>query len=110
MPNSTNQVEELLQQAGIRDFDELTAVERETYFQMLEVAESGKITLDDFRKHVKRMRESVEFALATEEYVQRLDIFYKARLKCYILFEAFFEKPQRAKEMLEQYGKRIKKT
>lgn len=95
--------------AGIKDFDELTEVEKDSYLKMLEIAELGKVTLEDFKKHVKRMRESVEYSVATDELTKNKDLFLKARLKCYILMEAFFEKPERASEMLEQYGKQAKK-
>jgi len=100
-----DKVQEILEKAGIKDFDELTEAERESYFHMLEVAESGKITLDEFKKNVKKMRESVEYVLAVDELSPNRDLFLKARLKCYILMEAFFERPERAKEMLEQFGK-----
>jgi hypothetical protein len=102
------EVQEVLTSAGIKDFDELTAVEKESYFKLLEVAESGKITLEDFQKNVKKMRESIDYALAVEDLGVTKDIFLKARLKCYIIFEAFFEKPERAREMLEQYKKLAK--
>lgn len=98
-------VQEVLEAAGIKDFDELTSVEKESYFKMLEIAESSEITLEDFKTTVKRMRESVSLALAVEELPPAKDLFLKARLKCYILFEAFFDKPERAKEILGQYKK-----
>src|SRR5437868_2806059 len=95
-------VQEVLTAAGIKDFDELTDVERESYFKMLEIAESGKITLEDYKVHIKRMRESVEFSLAVDNLLPNQDLFLKARLKTYIIMESFFERPERAKEMLEQ--------
>lgn len=101
-------IQDILASAGVKDFDELTSIEKETYFKMLEVAESGKITLEDFQKNIKRMRESVEFILAVEDLNPAKDLFLKARLKCYILMESFFEKPERASEILEQYGKLAK--
>jgi hypothetical protein len=104
-----DKIQEILERAGAKDFDDLNDIEKETYFQMLEIAESGKITLEEFKKSVKRMRESVEYTLASEDLPKNKDLFLKARLKCYIIFEAFFEKPERAREMLEQYGKSTKR-
>ena len=98
-------VQEVLEAAGIKDFDELSDIEKQSYFKMLEIAQSGKITLDDFIKHIRKMQETVEFALATENLTQRQDLFLKARLKNYIIMESFFDRPERAKEMLEQYKK-----
>lgn len=103
-----DKLQEILEAAGIKDFDELRDFERETYFKMLEVAQSGNITLDDVKKSVKRMREGIEFALATEDLSKSKDLYLKARLKNYILLESVFERPERAKEVLEQYKKGIK--
>ena len=100
-----DKVNEILERVGVRDFDDLKDFEKETYFKMLEVAESGKITLDDVKKHIKRMREGVEYSLATEKLTKEQDLFLKARLKNYILMEAVFERPDRAREQLDQYGK-----
>lgn len=102
------ELKKILERSGIKDFDSLTDVERETYFKMLEVAESGKITLEDWQKNVKKMRESVDYSLATDDLSPVKDLFLKARLRCYLLMEAFFEKPERAKEMLQQYGRTAK--
>lgn len=104
-----DRIQEILESAGIKDFDELRDFEKDTYFKMLEVAESGKITLDYVIKAVKAMREKLEFTLATEDLSRRKDLFLKARLKNYILLESIFDKPERAREMLDQYGKLAKK-
>lgn len=108
MPNPIEKVDEILKTAGIKDFDDLSDNERVTYFKMLEVAESGKVTLEHIKKSIKSMREGVEFTLATEDLSERKDLFLKARLKCYILLESVFERPERAKEMLEQYNRAAK--
>ena len=102
-------IETWLQELGIKDYDDLTAVEKETYHKMLEIQQSAAITLDDFRSHVKTMRQSVESALAVEKMPKMRDIYLKARLKNYLLFEAFFERPERAKKLLDTYRNRAKK-
>lgn len=106
-----------LQNLGIRDFDDLRADEKETYFKLLELAEKSKITLEDFKKHVRQMRMSVEMALVDEEkfifskifpfFKRKNPRFYilQARLKNYILFENLFDRPERAREILDQYTK-----
>lgn len=103
MSSPDEQVDEVLAAAGIKDFDELRDFEKETYFKMLEVAQSGKVTLEDIRKSIKKMREGLEFALATEDLSLRKDLFLKARLKNYILLESVFDRPERASEILNQY-------
>ena len=92
-----------LQSLGIRDFDDLRQDEKESYFKLLDLAEKSKITLDDVKKHIHQMRMSVEFALASEKLAKNEDLFLKARLKNYILLESLFERPERAKETLQQY-------
>ena len=102
-------IQKYLESLGIKDFDDLRPDEKESYFKLLELAEKSKVTLDDFKSHIKKMRVSVEFALATEKLNKDEDKFLKARLKNYILFESLFERPERAKEMLSQYTK-VKKS
>lgn len=102
-------LEEILEKAGIKSFDDLKDFEKETYFKMLEIAEKGQITLEDVKKHIKNMREGVEFSLATEDLSKNKSLFLKARLKNYILLESLFERPERAKEMLDQYGKGVER-
>jgi hypothetical protein len=101
-------IDEWLQQLGIKDFDELHEDEKETYFKMLEIAQASHITLEDFKAHVKTLREAVEVALATEKLTKMQDVFMKARLKNYLIFESFFDRPERAKKLLATYKARAK--
>lgn len=98
-------IEEFLHDRGIKDYDDLRPDEKESYFKLLEIAESSKITLEDMLFHLKVMRQSVESALATEKLNPKEDLFLKARLKVYLIFESFFDKPERARQMLNQYKK-----
>ena len=105
-------IDELLKSRGIGDYDDLRPDERETYFKMLELAEGSKITLEDFKKHVKILRQSVEIELSNYRpgWIKKLwegdkDQLLKARLKNYLLFEAFFERPEKARDMLSQFKK-----
>ena len=102
-------LDSILERFGIKDFDDLREDEKETYFKMLEIAESSKIDLEGFKAHVKALREGVETALASEKLTKMQDIFLKARLKNYLLFENFFDRPERARKMLESYKPGIKK-
>jgi hypothetical protein len=118
-----NKINEWLKSLGIRDFDDLRdnqdpiLNEKKTYFELLDIAEKGKITLEEVKKHVHQMRMSVEFALVDEPqlihskilpFLKRTNprmLMLQARLKNYILFENLFDRPERAKEMLDQYMK-----
>lgn len=95
----------------IEDYDDLTPEEQETYRTMLDIVETTAVTLEDVKKHVTSMRQAVEHELANHERLDRQDIYLKARLRNYLLMEAVFEKPQKARQMLQniQMQKKIKK-
>lgn len=96
-----------LKDQGIKDYDDLSPVEQETYRKMLEIQEKSQITLEDFRHHVHAMRQNVEYELAKLPNNDPKNTFYKARLLNYLLLEALFDKPERAKQMLKQYSSRL---
>ena len=111
-------MESWLQELGIKDYDELTSVERETYEKMLEIAQSSQISLEDYKGYVKGMRESVENELASIEdfiyvfifkRVNPKQVLLKARLKNYLLMESFFDRPERARKLLDSYKQRAKR-
>ena len=105
----TFDIDAFIHDLGIKDYDELSLDERETYRKMLEISESSKLSFDDVKNHIKSMRESVEFSLATEKLTKDQDIFYKARLKNYNLLEALFDRPEKARKMLNDYKMRVVK-
>ncbi len=113
-----NEINEWLKGLGVSDFDDLRDDEKKTYFHLLELAENTKITLEEVIKNIRNMRLSVESSLVEENpfiYSKVLPFLKRenpkfarlqARLKNYILLESFFDRPQRAKQMIEQYTKR----
>ena len=110
-----NELNEYLAGLGIKDYDDLRPDEKQEYFKLLEIMQSSAITLDDFRKHVKAMRQSIEAILVDEpEYVYSLHLPFlkrinprqltlKARLKNYLLFEAFFDRPDLNRKRLPEH-------
>lgn len=110
-----DKLEEWLKSLGVNDFDDLREDEKKEYFKWLKLAESSAITLEDVKKHIRQMRMSIEYALVDEQpfihseilpFLKRVNPRYQtlqARLKNYLLLETLFDKPQRAKDMLEQY-------
>lgn len=96
-----------LKEQGIEDYDDLTSEEKQSYLKMLEIQESAQITLETFKSHIHAMRQSVEYELTKMlRDDPRLQL-YQARLQNYLLFEAFFDRPERAKQMLDTYKKRL---
>lgn len=90
------------------DYDQLSAEEKTSYLKLLELEEKSQVTLETYKKYIKTMREAVELELANYERDDRKDIFLKARLKNYLLLEALFDRPNKAKEMIATYTSRIK--
>ena len=112
-------MEDYKNEAGEVDFDKLNPLERDEYLKMLEIVEKSKITLEDFRKHIKNMRAAVENSLLNEpDFIYSLPFPFlkrvnpkvaqiKARLQNYLIFESFFERPELAKAQLDMYKKRL---
>lgn len=112
--------DEILKEFGIKDFDELNAIEREEYYKILDVVSTSQITIEDFKRHVEAMRHALELTLVDEPEFIHSEILpflkrpnpkiaqLKARLKNYLLFEAFFARPDQAKQMIEMYKRKAK--
>ena len=109
----TSNIEEKL---GIK-IDDLNAIEKETYFKMLEEVEKSEITPQRLKDYVASMREAVAEEIANEPTFIRILIFkvenpnlirLQARLKNYMLLEAFLTSHKRAKEQLESMIANIK--
>jgi hypothetical protein len=100
--------ESLLQNLGIKDYDQLTPDEQTTYRSWLEKVEKAKITLEDVKKGVSSIREALEMELVNEKQCSPKDLFLKARLKNIIIIESILSRPDRAKAALEGYVSQTK--
>jgi len=112
-------MDEIYTDAGEIDFDKLNPLERDEYLKMLTIVQGSKITLEDYKKHIKTMRQALESALLKEPefiyspiipFLKRYNTnitYIKARLQNYLIFEAFFDRPDLAKAQLETYKKRL---
>lgn len=97
-------------------YEQLTLDERNTLHGWLEQLSAKALTVEDVKKHIRVMIGSVEQELSNEpEYIQVLffrfrndkNILLKARLRNYLLLEAFLTAPERAKEALENQLKAL---
>lgn len=99
-------------------YDRLTSDERETLHGWLERLSAKALVVEDIKKHLRVMIGSVEQELVnTDEFeyvffglfkrVNRKHLFLKARLRNYLLLEAFVTSPERAKEALESQLKAL---
>lgn len=95
-----NIVDAWLEKKGLK-YEELKPAEREVYNSMLETLAKSELTPAKLRDHITAMREAVELELTKTDHNSTQDLFLKARLRNYILLEAFLSGPERAKKALE---------
>lgn len=104
--NVTQEIEEKL---GLK-IENLNTQEKQTYFTMLETVQKAQMTPDKLRDYIISMRDAIARELVDEpefNYIfifkvpNRKQILLKARLKNYLLLEAFLTSPEKAKEALE---------
>lgn len=94
-------LDELLRKFNLK-FDDLSAGERETLFTWVNALQQGQITIEKIKEYLVAMRTSVEQELTTVEHNNKQDIFLKARLRNYLLLEAFLASPEKAKAQMER--------
>lgn len=100
--------DDILEALGIKDVDELSEDERVEYTKMLDLQQRQSLTLEDFRSHIRLMKQQVEMEVCSPGLDKEKQIHLLARLKNYVLLEAFFEGPERAKKALDQYVRNFK--
>ena len=94
-------IDKLLEEAGVK-YDTLSASELETLHTWEEALAKSQITVESVRKYIRTMRDAVEQELAVSDLNLKQDIFLKARLRNYMLLEAYLSTPEKAKEALDR--------
>jgi len=113
-------VDEILQKTGLKyeDLDKPGfAGERDTLQTWLEALSKNKLTLEDVKNHIRSMKDAVEKELTEYPEGKVIKIWFikirvgrdeerermlKARLRNYMLLEAFLSTPERAKQALDR--------
>jgi len=99
--------------------DDLSSAERDILFGWVEALQQNKMTVSKVKDYITSMKVALEEKLADEpEFVRvfifsvpnRNQIFMKARLRNYIMLEAFLESPEKAKIAVEKAVANIKIT
>jgi len=62
----------------------------------------SQLTLEGVRAYIAAMRDGVEQELTKSDNASKNDLFLKARLRNYMLLEAFLSTPERVKKAIEQ--------
>ena len=83
-------------------YEDLNAAEKETLNNWLNKLNKTEIKPEDVKNYIREMISGVETELTEADYHSKKDIFLKARLKNYLLLEAFLESPEKARKALEK--------
>ncbi len=94
-------IDEILEKYNLK-YNDLNVGERETLHSWMEALNEKKITLESVKEYITSMRGSVEQDLTKVGHDCKQDLFLKARLRNYMLLEAFLMTPERAKKALEE--------
>ena len=93
-------IDQLLERVGLK-YEDLNSAEQETLNIWMEKLQKSAVSVESIREHIAVMKRSVEDDLAKHDLGSKQDIFLKARLRNYMLLEAFLSTPDRAKEQME---------
>ena len=100
---------DILERTGLK-FEDLQPNEKETYFQMMESLKEASITPSRLLDYIQGMKYEVEEALIKEpeykrififKFLNREQVYLKARLRNYMLLEAFLLSPEKARKQIE---------
>ena len=93
-------LDELLEKVGLK-YEDLNQIERETLNTWMEALQKGQLSLDKVKEYITSMKEAVEQELSKSDLGSKQDLFLKARLRNYMLLDAFLSTPERAKQQIE---------
>lgn len=94
-------INDVLERIGLK-FEELNAEERETLNGWMKQLQGNKLVIEDVKKYIHSMKESVEQELTRSNIKSKQDLFLKARLRNYVLLESFMTSPEKAQQALER--------
>jgi len=82
-------------------YEDLNSIERDTLNTMMESLRKNELTVAKIRDYISMMREAVEQDLTKVGFEYKQDIYLKARLRNYMLLEAFLTSPDKAQKAIE---------
>ena len=104
-------IDKILEKYGVK-YEELKPDEVETLNVWIEAIQKGQLTLEKVREYILIMKNAVEDDVTKTKHNSKQDLFLKARLRNYLLLEAFLSTPEKAKKQLENamegFASRIK--
>ena len=94
-------MDKILKKVGL-DYDNLTTDEQTTLHGWVSDVETAKMSPLKIKEYIQSMKRSVSLELSDSKLGKKEDMYLKARLRNYILLEAFLETPEKAKEALDR--------
>ena len=101
-------IDDLLKKYNLK-YEELTPDERITFHTMLDAIEGKSLSIEKIKDFIISMKYAVEQEIVKVGNNNKQDTFLKARLKNYMLLEAFLTSPEKARKALEQSLQNIRK-
>lgn len=96
-------MDEFLKSLGFKlKYEELTKAERDQLYLWMDQMQKAVVTLEDVKKYVHAMRDSVENELTKVTNTKDEDYLLKARLRNYMLLEGMLSTPERARQALKK--------
>lgn len=94
-------IDDLLEKTGLK-YEDLNVAERETLQSWMEALGKNQLTLESVKTYIISMKESVETELTKTDLNTKQDLLLKARLRNYMLLEAYLSTPEKAKKALDK--------
>lgn len=94
-------IDSMLKKYGVK-YEDLNAVERESFNNMLASMQQNQLTLEKLKEHLEGMRDSLINEVSNYANGSKQDLFVKARLRNYTLLLAFMQTPEKAKKAFER--------
>lgn len=94
-------IDSILEKIGLK-YEDLNTAERETLGSWMEALSKNQLTIEGVKGYIASMRDSVEQELTKTDHNSKQDLLLKARVRNYMLLEAFLSTPEKAKQALER--------
>jgi hypothetical protein len=94
-------IDDILTKLNLK-YEDLTIAEKDTLNGWMAALSKNAVTIETVRGHIAAMRDAVEQELTKSDLNTKQDLFLKARLRNYMLLEAYLTTPDKAKKAMEQ--------
>ena len=90
-------------------YEDLNSQERETLRSWVEATSKNELTVQKITEYIGQLKDAVEEELSAYDLPKEKDLLLKARLKNYRILHNFLTAPERARKLIEESLKNIKK-